>query len=330
MKSYRPTNIKAHNQLVITQVLRDNQVPLTKSQLSTLTNLSVVTINKLLPEMVTSQQIRELPAPVATGGRKALVYQLNHLFHVILIMQILEINNEIQVLFTVTDMLGGILADNQLGRERLSPESILTHLRSFKHDFPTLDTVIIGIPGVAVNDTLKIMDYEPLVNLNIKELLAAEDITNLLIENDVNAATLGFINEAEQISAGLYFPKEFPPGAALVINNQIFHGKNNLSGEIKHLPSYQKMTYPISSPKEISAALSAALQTIISMYDPEEIIVFLPTSWQADLNFNEITLELERLFPYDVLPIITLSDQFETYHRQGLIRLGVSLVEGLD
>ena len=51
----------------------------------------------------------------------------------------------------------------------------------------------------------------------------------------MNAAVFHF-KEEKKIVAGIYFPKNYPPGAGLVIDQQLFKGANHLSGEIKHLP----------------------------------------------------------------------------------------------
>lgn len=71
MKSYQPKSIKELNQKILINLLKANQDSLTKSQLAHAAGLSVVTINKLLPDLVASNAIKESENPVQTGGRQA-------------------------------------------------------------------------------------------------------------------------------------------------------------------------------------------------------------------------------------------------------------------
>ncbi|MFV0561332.1 MAG: ROK family protein [Enterococcus sp.] len=327
MQSYRPTNIKQHNQKFITRILRNHAHPLTKSQLAKNTGLSVVTINKILPEMIENKEIIELETSVATGGRKASVFQINETSHMMLLAQFLESNGQIVISFILANRLGHPLPETKKIMTNISIERFLQWIQDFQKEFATLDTLIIGITGVEINGKLKIMDYLPFLDLNLKEQLARTGITNIVIENDINAASLGFCEEKTDILAGIYFPENFPPGASLIIDHTIFHGKNNLSGEIKHLPN-QPYTYPLDTTK-ISQAVTDALQTLISVYDPEEIICFIPTKWATQLNISETKEQLATVFPYTSLPVITVTDVFEHHYQQGLIQLGLAVFDSM-
>ena len=88
MKAYQPTTIKLHNQAVLLDLLKQQQAPMTKRQLADASQLSVVTINKLLPELIEKQLLLTTDQPQRTGGRQAAAYQYNAQRTLLLIIQL--------------------------------------------------------------------------------------------------------------------------------------------------------------------------------------------------------------------------------------------------
>ena len=72
------------------ELLKQNAAPMTKRQLSEQSHLSVVTINKLIPDLVQSNTFVELDTPFETGGRRAIAYKFNERRKLFLIHQFLE------------------------------------------------------------------------------------------------------------------------------------------------------------------------------------------------------------------------------------------------
>ena len=60
MKAYKPKNIKEHNKELISDYIKNAHLPLTIRQISDGTQLSVVTINKLIVELIESDTIISL------------------------------------------------------------------------------------------------------------------------------------------------------------------------------------------------------------------------------------------------------------------------------
>ena len=71
MKAYKPKNIKEHNKELISDYIKNSQLPLTIRQISEGTQLSVVTINKLILELIENSTIKALEKHAKTGGRFA-------------------------------------------------------------------------------------------------------------------------------------------------------------------------------------------------------------------------------------------------------------------
>lgn len=321
MKAYKPKNIKQHNQDLLIELLKKNGLPMTKKQLAEQSHLSVVTINKLIPELVENHYFIELDTPFETGGRYAVAYQFNERRKLFLVNQFIEYEKNIQINFYIVDLLGTIIA------KKTSPlielDTFLQTISELKIKFPEIALVVNGITGVEVGNRLKIMDFKPFKNLNLNQAIKTKMEIASLIENDINAATLGYSSEKAAILAGIYFPENFLPGASLVIQQQIFKGGNNLSGEIQHLPNMNHKMFPLKE-TEINRTLIEAVQSVIAMYDPHEIVVYLPKNWLNDSRRELIVTSLTKIFPYDVFPKITFSPDFSQNYLQGLIKLGIA------
>lgn len=327
MKAYKQKNIKEHNQDLLIELLKQNASPMTKRQLSEQSHLSVVTINKLIPEIVQKKIFIELDTPFETGGRHAIAYKFNERRKLFLINQFIEKENKMVVNFYIVDLLGHIIK-----KETLSSIQLVTFLETIsniKSKFPEISLSLSGIAGVEVDKKLKIMDFEPFRHLDLNDEITKKIAIDSFVENDVNAATFGYSLESKHIIAGAYFPESFPPGASLIINQQIFRGYNNLSGEIKHLPNLKHTKFPLKN-SELNSILTETLQSIIAMYDPHEIILYVPEKWLSYIEKKLIIKKLSEVFPYNVFPKITISQDFSQNYLNGLIKLGLEKITMKD
>lgn len=320
MKAYNQKNIKKHNQDLLIELLKQNAAPMTKRQMSEQSHLSVVTINKLIPDLVQSNIFIELDTPFETGGRHAIAYKFNERRKLFLIHQFIEQEEQMVVNFYVVDLLGNIIEREYLSSIKLT--TFLETISNIKSNFPKISIALSGIPGVEVDNKLKIMDFKPFRHLNLNDEITKKIAVDSFIENDINAATFGYSTEGKHITAGVYFPESFPPGASLIINQHIFRGYNNLSGEIKHLPNLKHRHFPLKK-SELNSILSETLQSIIAMYDPHEIILYVPDNWLDHIKIDLIIKNLAELFPYNVFPKIILSQDFSQNYLHGLIKLGL-------
>lgn len=71
-----PRDLKELNKKNIKSILRQ-QGAMTKAEIAEVTGLSVVTVNKLIRDLVENEEILEQDNSVATGGRRAVSYEIN-------------------------------------------------------------------------------------------------------------------------------------------------------------------------------------------------------------------------------------------------------------
>ena len=108
----------------------------------------------------------------------------------------------------------------------------------------------------------------------------------------------------------------------MIINQTIFKGSNNISGEIKYLPTFRNAEFPLSQ-NEIYLKVFDSIQTIIAMYAPHQLIIFIPQVWEKLLNIDKIKDELREIFPKGTLSQMEFSSNFSSLYLAGLIKLSL-------
>ncbi|WP_265456020.1 ROK family protein [Enterococcus sp. HY326] len=326
MESFKPSSVKEHNLGLLRQLLISG-AGLSARQLSEKTGLSVVSINKLVAELIETGEISIQATPQTTGGRKATLYQYNPERRLLLIFQFVEEASGIVANLAVVNLFGETLQQKRLTSDELHPQKLLENIQQLLENFPKIQLIVFGITGAEIAGKLQIMDFAPLQDINLRQLVTETFAVDVLIENDINAAALSQ-SQPQTITVALYYPKNFPPGAAVVINGQIFHGTHGLSGEIKHLPFVQRAQFPIS-PSQLKSQILETLQTVISVYDPAKIILYLNQSAFSQADLTLIEAKLAEVFPYFALPPIHLAQSFQEDYFAGLLQLGLAKLRNL-
>ena len=334
MYSYGPAHIKQHNIHFLKRILKEERQPMTKNQLSKQSGLSVVTINKLIPEMVESGQVLEMTNPIVTGGRRAAVYQLNQNHQLCLVMLYIEEDKEIKTHVSVVNLYGDRLACEEDILQLTDWASIESCIQSYCCKFPNIKMISIGLPGVDMSSNLTVVDAETMKGIVLHQKIEERFALPVIIENDINAAVFGYkytkANPDSTIVSGLYFPEHYPPGTALVFDDYIYHGSNGLSGETKHLPVFNDLTFPLSEKSNIMYICEQIIQTIITMYDPNELILYTKASVMRRIDLETIKENLPLVFSYGKEVVITNSEDFQDDYYQGLVLLGIKELEMQD
>jgi hypothetical protein len=334
MYSYGPGHVKQHNIQFLKRILKEERQPMTKNQLSKQSGLSVVTINKLIPEMVESGQVLEMTNPIVTGGRRAAVYQLNQNHQLCLVMLYIEEDKEIKTHVSVVNLYGDRLACEEDILQLTEWASIESCIQSYCCKFPNIKMISIGLPGVDMSSNLTVVDPETMKGIVLHQKIEERFALPVIIENDINAAVFGYkytkANPDSTIVSGLYFPEHYPPGTALVFDDYIYHGSNGLSGETKHLPVFNDLTFPLSEKSDIMYICEQIIQTIITMYDPNELILYTKASVMRRIELETIKENLPLVFSYGKEVVITNSEDFQDDYYQGLVLLGIKELEMQD
>lgn len=325
MESYSPKDIKTHNLNVLRKLIRENQFLSTK-EIAERTGLSVVSINKLVPELVASGELVIQENPAVTGGRRAAIYEFNPNFNLFLVVQFSEKDKEIQGSFHVCNLYGKVIKEKSYQKHELTWELLKDQLAVWLEQYSMIKWVVFGIPGVEIEGKLKIMDFEPLYGLNLRERVQKEFKVQVWIENDINAATLGYAAQLkleDKIYASLYYPENYLPGAGIVYDGKLFRGKHGLSGEIQHLPLQNNQDSLPKSHETLVKNIREVLQIVISLYDPTKIVIYTNYTDFSIADLKSIQKKLAAIFPYFELTDLAMGDNFQRDYLQGLIHIGL-------
>lgn len=234
--------MKSVNKSLILNQIRTNQ-PISRAQIAKDTSLTPPTVSNIVKELLEQEIVKESDLGVSKGGRKPTMLQIN--------------NNRFQVIGVdvgpntidclLTDLSGRVLtrSTNKLNGN-LTNEKLLTKLKEIIHNI--INSIsnpekIIGI-GVAMHGVVDVDHglslFAPnlkLSNIPIKDELEKEFDLVVKVENDARAMALGeswfgkhgtpLSMLAVNIGSGV--------GAGVIINGKLFHGANDLAGEVGHM-----------------------------------------------------------------------------------------------
>ncbi|MGX7025776.1 ROK family protein [Vagococcus hydrophili] len=324
MKSSKPQMVKQNNLAYLTQLVKNN-APLSKRELADLSKLSVVTINKLIPELLEKKMIYPYSNEVVTGGRHAVSYRFNEQKNTFLVIKIVENRNELSFFFYLCDLVGKIIKEEELPIADLSWEDFVEVIGEWKRDYPEINSIVLGIPGVEMNGIVKVVDHPMLQGKSVQEELTEKFDCQVTLENDVNAAVLGYAmrEPKEKIISGIYYPVEFPPGGGVSIYQKILKGRNNFVGEVSVLPLEVDWSKENILKVDLTKHLLDMMEVFISLYDPHEVVVYGTDERINEEVIHEVGKKIVTKFPLIELPTIHLSRYFKEDYLAGLIQIGL-------
>lgn len=333
MKASKPQTVRHDNLAFLTKVIKD-QGPLSQREIADFTELSVVTINKLIPELLEKKIIQEASDSVVTGGRRAIAYTFNAEHRLLLGIQLIEENQQFFINFYICDLYGAIISQKKQLGSSLSWIGIKAIIQQFITDYPHVAAIVLGIPGVEKNGVSSMVDYPPLMNVNLRGEMVAEFGLPVIIENDINAAVFGcatYEGAAGDTLIGLYYPSEFPPGAGIYLNGKIIKGRNGFAGEVKFLPlpAFSQWNQVPVKTIDVKSNIADVIQSMICLYDPDEIVIYTNNQNITEENLKGIMVNLTKSLPQLDMPSCRLSSGFDRDYLRGLIAQGIELIEAI-
>lgn len=280
--------------------------------LSIQTGLSIVSINKLLDVLDNKHLITN--GFLNTPGRRAKTYQLRADAGKLGILQLVEIDGKIQLTYFLCDLLGQVYVQKKADKPLESLDYLLDFIRN-ETSKERPNKIIVGIPGVELNTLLQISDVQSLQGINLSAAITTTTGIDSLIVNDVNASTYGANEKSpqENITVGIYFPKNFGPGVGIVINNHLLHGADGLTGEIEFGTVSSE-----NKPQEIIQHL----QNIISLLNPNLVIAYVEKLNLSDAEISHIKQTIDRKLPLHQNYSLNFDHNFENDYLTGLIAIG--------
>jgi len=309
----------------------------TKVELSKKVGVSFPTVSKFLDQMESNGEIVLIGLDKSSGGRKAKRYRYNPDY--MLGLAIFLEQRETQ--YTVFNCMGEIKKKGQvesvLNKDGL--DQLTNYIQEILIENPTISSIAIGLPASVDNGNIfHIPKYDHLQNFNLKGYYEEYFSIPVTVENDMNAAVLGYKNNnnINEINSLVYlYLGQNGPGVGLLVNGLVLRGTTNFAGEVSFVPLYNKYNFQQAFEKghrertqydlqegEIDA-ISRLVVTFTATINPHTIIF-------SDQEFNQIILDQisdqsSNYVSQKHLPKLIMSNWKQDY-LYGLQSLGIDLM----
>ena len=291
------------------------------------TSLSYVTVNNLIRQLLESTEVLPGNLLPSAGGRPSQTYRFRPDFRHAAVVYGHTQNGRDTLHLRVTDLCGKSVYRSDLLPDRVTLSYLMQLLADAFAQYPDIAAVGIGLPGEELDGVVTINDYTDLVGTRLTASLSAAYGVPVFFENDINAAILGFSEEAhasESCTVGIYFPGKHIPGAGILLNGEIYRGKQHFAGELRPQPFGIDWLAP-KSRAETLADTAKLCSAICCLLAPDTIVLYgesLPDD-TAEIVAQKVCDLLSGKF----CPQIVLSHAFEPHFEKGMIRQTLERVE---
>lgn len=283
-----PTVIRQANMLLVKEVIQKNPY-ITKPQIAKITQLSLVTVSKLVDELEHQGLVKNTGFQNSTGGRKAMQYVLDTSSGTVITLLIRAQCYYIYLL----DLGGNLLCEYT--REHCRADWTEELFGVIEEARGKADSAVTAL-GVAVPGTVSdgVISNIPLIpqweGSNLRAMLEQRFEIAAIVENDVNASTIGshgnYGNASVQNMLFLYLDDGI--GAGVVIGNKLYKSGRNFAGElgfmdISHIPEaesrgmglerYVKELICQDRRSDVMDIAARLLRNVCCVLDPDLVVI---------------------------------------------------------
>ncbi|MFC5701636.1 ROK family protein [Cohnella faecalis] len=303
----------------------------TKQQLAQATGLSIVTVGTVLRLLLLEGEVLEGEPISSSGGRPARQYEYNAEYALALLLFPHESNGTIKARSTVVNLMGALVFETDEPVETIDMPTLERIIDERIASYPSMRAIGLGLPGAEYDGKMIVSDYEALLGVSVTEHLRTRYGKPVIMENDVNAAVIGY---GERTGAGeqstivyLFFPERYPPGAGILIQGKLYKGRGHYAGEVANIPlgvSWGDASL-MNSFDELCEAIAKLTVAVSSVLDPN--VVVLHGRLISQEHLCSIADKCGARLPKTAVPAIMLSNDFEADYLNGLIALTLATLE---
>ncbi len=331
MKFWSTPDVKKFNKERIRKEIQKHDI-CTKAMISRITELSLVTCNSLLNEMLMEHEIVEAAQKELIMGRPAAHFCYNKDYLHVLGLWVSD-EKGINVIDCVTaDAMGNMLNHVRENPEEINYGAIEAIIKNQIEADSFIRRISIGIPGVNMHGVVESCDVSTLVGVPLETELQKEFEIDVEVRNDMDYFTYGVYHTkytGDSNLAVVYFPKDNSGtvGSGFVINGRVLRGFSKYSGSLPCVLegfgiSRDEQVRIINSENELVSYIQKLVIIIAATIDPEEIHLL-----GIDLSkeqMDEIYGFVENIMTAQHMPKLILDKDAENQYRTGLIRVGIN------
>ncbi|WP_314584754.1 ROK family protein [Paenibacillus terrigena] len=303
----------------------------TKQQIASITGLSAVTVGTILQQLLQTSEVLESELCASGGGRPAQRYKYNGDYAYILTLFPYETGGRILMRSTVVNLLGTIIHEGAEDVAQVDVACFEHIIDTLIASYPAIRAMGIGLPGAEWKGRIVISDYKALLGVSMVEHFKERYNMPVIMENDVNAAVVGYCERAQihsdEAVAYLYFPDRFPPGAGIFINGQLFKGRRNFAGEVANIP----LNIPwgehafVSSSEQVEQAIVQLIVSICAVINPDRVVLYGSIVNQA--SGSRIAERCRAELPVSAVPEVIVSEDFTADYLEGMVARTLATLE---
>lgn len=303
----------------------------TKQELAEATGLSSMTVGTVLSALARNGEVLEAELQSSQGGRPARQYRFNENRAEVLVLFPHEEDGRDILHLRVANLYGECVRSEDREIGDLSIGSFEPSIDRAISEYPAIGAIGLGLPGVETEGRVVCNDYPALVGHSLSGHYGDKYGLPIVVENDVNAAALGYCRRegasGETATVYLYFPRKYPPGAGICFGGELYRGKSGYAGEVGSLPLGIDWGRPglYASPAARSRAIGLVVAAFAALLNPGSAILHGEFLEEADIG--AIEAECARLVPHNALPSIGISRDFSLDYQNGLIAETLALME---
>ncbi len=287
----------------------------TKADICKGLNLSGFSAGGVLKNLLKTEEIIESDLKRSSTGALEISYILNY-DHTLMLNIIAELD---MIRYRVINLNRDIKLED---RVTVSGETHMEQLTDIIEKcvklFPSLKTVMIGIPG-NVNDgkIVYVAKNNYLVGRKIARELKQKCGIEISLYNDVNAKALGFYTNHREVSIkndsmAYLCITSTGPGAGIILDGKILNGYSGFAGEIWGL-------YP--KPEQLQEQVKGYVSAFICVVNPR--CLALATEPPVSFDEQEIADFINSSFPEHCRPIVYFSSHGQEHYWEGLASLSL-------
>ena len=299
----------------------------TKPELSQYTGLSQATVNHLIAEMEQRGEVIDLGEVPSNGGRPSRQYGFHASLSKAGILFGHRKNNEHFLHALVIDLNGTPLFQKKQGFSEIHPDTLYPWMDEMKAKHPEISLFSFGLPGEEENGEIVINDYQELVGISFLEKVRQRYRCEVLFENDVNAAVTGFAceNPTSASVAALYFPRQFGPGAGLLLNGRLHRGKNHFAGEMYAIPEANDMkNLDFQNTEKVVRQVGQIIAVYCSVIAPDSFVLY-GDFWTPEIKTG-ISVYIQEVLRGKFQPNLQFIEKIEPDFCRGMIELSLQQI----
>lgn len=320
-------DIRERNMEMVLRTLHKEQVS-TASQLNELTGLSVVTINKLLGQLVQSGQVNKGSCTKNLQGRPATTYHFNAAFKLILIISCYKRGGHDYAGYSIHDLFGECIERREELLQSVHTDEFKVAIENYLERYPKISMIGISMPSDSIGGRMASALRRDPLSKRLAQHMKNRFHLPVLFETDINAATLGAFKRHAQYEfvCGLALVPGRSPVCSFCYNGSLIRGRDGLAGEVKHFPMYNNIGILPIEPEAANDLAVRTLQAVTCVLNPAMIVVYSESLKSGPTLADRLKRRLSNEAEIVLMPKIEVTDKIREDIVSGMITLCLQYV----